>query len=299
MSEQAREAPEVVHGDDLCIRDPGGDGRAAIASPEVDHAPPADPDGLDRMLEPATDALLAAAALDEGEAVLDIGCGCGATTFSAAHAVGRSGAVYGIDVTPSMLNIARTRLASSALPNVTLTTADAQTDRLPGPADIAISRFGTMFFDDPVVAFANIRRALRPGGRLCFATWQPLDANAWLVIPGAALLRWITLPELDGAGPGMFSQSEPAALAVTLAAAGFDDIEAQPIKLALPIGADAEEALVRLADTGVGRAALDAVPAPTRDAAQDAVRAALAEHQGTEGVRLGAAILVTTARSRT
>jgi SAM-dependent methyltransferase len=299
MSEQASEAPEVVHGDDLCIRDPGGEGRAAIATTEVDHTPPADPDGLDRMLEPVTDALLAAAALDEGEAVLDIGCGCGATTFSAARAVGRFGAVHGIDVTPSMLDIARTRLASSRLPNVTLAAADAQTDRLPGPADLAISRFGTMFFDDPVAAFANIRRALRPGGRLCIATWQPLDANAWLVIPGAALLHWITLPELDGEGPGMFSQSEPAALAATMAAAGFDDVEDQPIKLALPIGADPDEALSRLADTGVGRAALDAVPVPTRVAAQDAVRAALAEHQRADGVHLGAAILITTARSRT
>jgi hypothetical protein len=84
-----------------------------------------------------------------------------------------------------------------------------------------------------------------------------------------------------------------------MAAAGFDDVEDQPIKLALPIGADPDEALSRLADTGVGRAALDAVPVPTRVAAQDAVRAALAEHQRADGVHLGAAILITTASSRT
>jgi SAM-dependent methyltransferase len=194
-----------------------------------------------------------------------------------------------------MLDIARARIASTGLQNVALVAADVQRDPLPGPADVAISRFGTMFFDDPIAAFATVRRALRPGGRACLATWQPLDANAWLVIPGAALLHWIELPRLDGPGPGMFSQSDPAVLSDTLTAAGFDDVSVEGVKLALPFGDDPESALMRLMDSGVGRAALDAVPESARVEAMNAVRAALAEHGGPNGVWLGAAVLVTTA----
>jgi SAM-dependent methyltransferase len=152
-----------------------------------------------------------------------------------------------------------------------------------------------MFFDDPIAAFTNIRDALRPGGRLCIATWQPLDANAWLVIPGAALLAWITLPDLDGNGPGMFSQSDPATVTATLAAAGWTNIDVTPTKLALPMGRDATHAAARLSDTGVGRAALDAVPAEQRPAALESVRDALAVHDTDDGVHLGAAVLITTA----
>ena len=73
--------------------------------------------------------------------------------------------------------------------------------------DAAISRFGTMFFADPTAAFVNIARGLRPSGRLCVATWQPLIANEWLTIPGAALSRYGTIPETEASGPGMFAQS--------------------------------------------------------------------------------------------
>jgi SAM-dependent methyltransferase len=289
-------APEtdVVHGDDLCIRDPGGADRAPIPSTDADHAPPRDPDGLDRMLAPVGEAIASAAGLRPGETVLDIGCGAGATTLVAAEAVGPDGTVHGVDVTPPMLDIARARLAASGLVNVELVEAEAQTAVLP-TADVAISRFGTMFFDGPVEAFANVRTALRPGGRLCIATWQPLEANAWLVVPGAALLRWITLPDLDGDGPGMFSQSNPAVVEATLDAAGYDDVTVRSVKLALPVGADASEATARLADTGVGRAAIGAVPADELPAALDAVRDAMGPHTRSDGVYLGAAVLIATA----
>jgi SAM-dependent methyltransferase len=295
MSETLHGTSDVVHGDDLCIRDPGGEGRASLPSNEADHTPPTDPDALDHMLAPVADALWAEAHLQPGESVLDLGCGCGATTLAAAHAVGPRGMAQGVDVTPSMLAIARGRLAASRLANVKFHEADTQTHPLPGSFDVAISRFGTMFFDDPVAAFTNIRRALRPNGRLCMATWQPLDANAWLVVPGAALLRWITLPDLDGSGPGMFSQSDPEVVAAALDAAGYADIAVRPLKLALPLGDDVDHAAERLADTGVGRAALAAVPEEQQRAALDAVRDALAAHAGTEGVLLGAAVLITTA----
>jgi SAM-dependent methyltransferase len=187
------------------------------------------------------------------------------------------------------------RLALSGLSNVSFVEADAQTFPFAAGYDVAISRFGTMFFDDPVAAFTNMRNALRPGGRLCLATWQPLEANAWLVLPGAALLRWITLPDVSDGGPGMFAQSAPDAVSATLRDAGYTTIEVAPVKVALPLGRNAAEATDRLADTGVGRAALNALPDETRPAALTAVETALADHGDTDGVRLGAAILVTTA----
>jgi SAM-dependent methyltransferase len=295
MTEALRGEGDVVQGDELCVRDPGGNDRVTVAGNDADHSPPEDPDALDRLLAPVADALFAAAKLRAGDAVLDIGCGCGATTLAAGRAVGDAGSASGIDVTPPMLEIARARLRSSGLTNVAFVEADAQTHASPIAYDVGLSRFGTMFFDDPTAAFLNIRRALRPGGRLCLATWQPLEANAWLVIPGAALLHWISLPESDGDGRGMFAQSDPAVVTATLQNAGYSNVDVAPVRLALPLGSDAADATERLADTGVGRAALDAVPDDQRPAAKAAVRAALAEHAGVDGVRLGAAVLITTA----
>jgi SAM-dependent methyltransferase len=299
MSNEQLAADGVVHGDDLCIRDPGGDDRGVIATDEADHSPSVDPDALDAMLAPVGDALLASADIRPGETVLDIGCGGGATTLAASRAVGPNGSVTGVDLTPEMLELARTRLAAGGKANVELLEGDAAKCDLKFGYDAAISRFGTMFFDDPVAAFVNIRQALKPGGRVCIATWQPLDANAWLVVPGAALLRWIELPDVSGTGPGMFSQSDPAIIAATLRDSGYVDVNVSSVKIALTLGATPDEAVERLIDTGVGRAAIGAVPDASRFDALAAVRAALADHCDATGIHLGAAILITTARART
>jgi SAM-dependent methyltransferase len=280
---------------EVCVLDPGGDDRAHIPVTDADHTPAADPDGADRVMAPVADALLAAAELVPGETVLDIGCGGGATTLRAASAISPDGSVSGIDVTESMLDVARRRLASSGLTNVALVHGDAQTHAFSSRFDVAISRFGTMFFTDPVAAFTNIGGALRPGGRLALATWQPLETNDWLTIPGAALLRWITLPDFSDGGPGMFAQSDPDRVRATLREAGYTGIELDAVTVALRLGSDPDEATERLADTGVGRAALDAVPEAQRPAARAAVRAAMADHAGSDGVRLGAAVWIITA----
>lgn len=146
----------------------------------------ADADRRDAVLGPVADALLAAARLQPGDTVLDLGCGCGATTLAAADLVAPAN-VVGLDLSGPMLELARQRTGTGA---ATFIQADAQTKTFDGERfDVAIGRSGTMFFDDPVAAFTNIATAVRPGGRLCLAAWQALDANEWLLVPGAVLLE--------------------------------------------------------------------------------------------------------------
>jgi SAM-dependent methyltransferase len=257
-----------------------------------------DPDRRDALLAPVGDALLAAVRLSAAEQVLDIGCGCGATTLEAARRVAPSGAAHGIDISTPMLDVARDRARRQGVTNADFERADAQTQALPvNRFDAAISRFGTMFFDDPVAAFANIASSISAGGRLCIATWQPLAANEWLTLPGAILQQYGDLPEAAG-GTGMFAQSDPAALTTTLTDAGFEAVEVAPREVGLRLGSDPAEAADYLVTTGPGRAVLDAVDDEVRPVAVAAVRAAMDEVAIPDGVHLGAAIWLTTARPR-
>jgi SAM-dependent methyltransferase len=261
--------------------------------------PGADPDARDRVMAPIADTLLDATRLAAGETVLDIGCGGGATTIAAAHTVAPGGKVWGIDLSAAMLDVARRRVESAGVANVTLVEGDAQTHELTTDLDVAISRFGTMFFVDPIAAFANVARRLRPSGRLCFATWQPLAANDWLTIPGAALLDWATFPEMANGSPGMFAQSDAGTIRTTLERAGFVNVEVAPVILPLTLGADPDQATAKPADTGGGRAVLETVPEAHRRAALASVRAALADRVDGSGVHLNAGIWITTADSGT
>ena len=123
---------------------------------------------LDRMLEPLGERGLATASPLPGERAIDIGCGCGATTIALAQRVGESGHVLGVDISEPMLARARERCAELRLANVELMRSDAQQAQLPPAHDLAFSRFGIMFVDDPTAAMANIGRGLEPGGRLVF-----------------------------------------------------------------------------------------------------------------------------------
>ncbi|MGH9274169.1 MAG: methyltransferase domain-containing protein, partial [Acidimicrobiales bacterium] len=244
-------------------------------------------DRRDAVLAPVADALLAAARLTAGEDVLDVGCGCGITTLAAAEVVA-PGAATGLDLSEPMLDLARQRAQHDP---ITFVQADAQTYRFDTDAyDAIISRFGTMFFDDPVAAFANLAAATRPTGRLCLATWQPLAANDWLLIPGAALLRYGSLPDTGGTAPGMFAQANPVVVTEVLAAAGWREVIVDPVTVSLRLGSDAAEATDYLADTGIARAVLDTIDPADRDEAIAAVTEALDAHANASGVHLDAGI---------
>ena len=251
----------------------------------------------DLVLAPVADALLAAADPSPGQRVLDVGSGCGATTLAAAALIGRTGHATGLDLSGPMLEVARGRARASDATNATFTQGDAQSHAYDEASfDLVISRFGTMFFADAVAAFTNLRSALRPGGRLTIATWQPLTDNDWLMVPAAALLDHTTAPATSTDGPGMFAQSDPELVHATLAAAGLSDIVVTAVEVTFTLGPTLDAAVDYLADTGPGRLLLDTIPeGPAREAALSDVRASLVDHTKDGHVVLAGGIWITTA----
>jgi len=182
---------------------------------------------VERRVQAVNDLLLARSAVAPGENVLEIGCGTGAATIPFAEAVGERGRVVGIDISEPMLAGARKRITESALRNVTLLQADAQTHRFePDSFDLITSRFGVMFFADPVAAFSNLLPTARPGGRLCFACWASLEANRHWLIPYDVALRHLGPPAPKPPhAPGPMAFSDPDYVRSFLGAAGFNAVE--------------------------------------------------------------------------
>jgi len=166
-----------------------------------------------------------------GQKVVDLGCGSGTTTLELAARVGPGGEVAGVDISAEMLARGRERAARADAGNIEFVHADVQVHDL-GEArfDAAYSRFGVMFFADPVAAFANIRKALRPRGVLSFVSWQSVFDNEWMLIPGAAVAQVTgSLPPVPGPGePGPFSLADPGRVRAVLDAAGFGSIAIAP-----------------------------------------------------------------------
>ena len=135
---------------------------------------------LDRQLDPIGREAMRRAAFTGGDTVIDVGCGCGETTLEIAGQVSR---VTGLDVSAMLLDIARRSAAAKGTFNVSFEEGDGQVWRAPEPVDVLFSRFGVMFFEDPTAAFANLRRSLKPGGRLAFSCWRQPKENLWLALP--------------------------------------------------------------------------------------------------------------------
>jgi len=203
---------------------------------------------MDRVLEPITVEALAAAAARPGEKVLDVGCGCGATSLALADAVGSGGHVRGIDISAEMLDEARRR--ASGRPELDFVLADAAAMPFERDRDLLFSRFGVMFFGDPVAAFTNLRRALRAGGRVTFACWRPVTENPWVIEPSRAVADIVPPePAGDPLAPGPFSLADPARIAAVLGSAGFQTVQARPFDSVFPLafegGADTAVSFVR------------------------------------------------------
>src|SRR3569833_2727563 len=180
---------------------------------------------LEQQLAPLGKRAFAALALKPGDHVLDIGCGGGETTLELARAVAPDGTVLGIDLSPAVLAFARG--AAKGCTRAQFINADAQAFPFePASFDAAYSRFGVMFFADPIAAFSNIHRSLKPGGRLAFVCWRALNENQLDLLPLQAASAYLPpQPVHDRDAPGPFAFAKPERVRGILARAGFTDIE--------------------------------------------------------------------------
>jgi SAM-dependent methyltransferase len=191
---------------------------------DADHQQRPSPVSYDAELQRHNRLLHQACGIQFNDHVLDIGCGTGQTTREAARAAKR-GSAFGVDVSASAIERARAVATDAAVHNVTFTCADAQVHPFPRDHfDVAISRFGTMFFDDPAAAFANISGTLRPAGRLVMMVWQPAERNEWDVAIRQALGDAGGSAASTGAGSGAFSPADPPVVKKLLTSARFVNI---------------------------------------------------------------------------
>jgi len=256
----------------------------------VQHAGP-----LDRFLKAATPPLLEAAFPGPGGAVLDIGCGYGTTTLEMARRLGPSGRCLGVDLSASMLELARGRAAETA-GGAEFRQADAQTADLGAAAfDAAMSRFGVMFFEDPAAAFGNIRKAVKPGGRLAFVCWRSPLENAFFSLPAMAAAPLLPpAPPADPDGPGQFAFADAGKVADILGRSGWR--EAAIDRLDAPVSLSEADARQLLLGVGPLGAALREHPdLATR--VTEAVDTALAPYRDGGRLKVTAACWLVTARA--
>jgi SAM-dependent methyltransferase len=237
--------------------------------------------------------------LQPGERILDLGCGTGQTTVELAARVGANGRVVGVDIADEMLEAARQRAVTQGVDNVDFLHCDVQCHDL-GECDGAFSRFGVMFYDDPVAAFANIRKAIRPGGRLSFACWQNALANEWMFVPGMAVMTVTgTPPPMPEPGqPGPFSLCEVDRVTDLLGQAGFSGIDIVPHNDVFSSPAEEIPGYAGVAlRIGAAREALKDADEATRQKAYEAVVEALNGKVEDGEVRLTRGVLLVAAES--
>jgi SAM-dependent methyltransferase len=262
-------------------------------------------DHLDGMFAPLTAIALDAAAPAPGERVIDIGCGCGATVLELARRIGPDqippGRVLGVDVSEPMTARARQRITAAGLTNADVLVSDASSHPFaPASADLLFSRFGVMFFADPAAAFANLRAAIRPGGRLVFACWRALEENSWFSVPVAAAGHLLPpSPPSEPDAPGPFAFADPDRVRRILAVAGWNHVTVTrqdvPIRVAGPGGiTEAAEFATRVG--ALARGLAEAEPEVKARAAQ-LVAEALGPFDGPDGITLTGSIWLVSARN--
>lgn len=258
---------------------------------------------LDAQLGALGTPVLERGALSPGDRVLDVGCGCGASSLEAAARVAPGGTVLGLDLSEPMLARARQRAEEAGAKNVRFERADVQTQAPPpGSMDVVISRFGVMFFASPEAAFTGLREALVAAGRLAFVCWQPMERNPWMAVPAAAVGRLVPLPAPAAPGsPGPFAFSDPDRVRRILDAAGFVEGAVDAFEGDLLVGGartlDAAGALA-IEMGPAARALREAgADAALRRKAADAAAEALRPFDGPDGVRAPFAAWIVTARA--
>ena len=279
--------PEQINADQLAFwNGPGG------------HTWVARQEHTDITLAPVTEALLAFATPKTGERVLDIGCGCGATTLEFARAVGPAGRVAALDISGPMLAEGQVRAKTAGIANIAWQQVDPAMAALDA-YDLLTSAFGVMFFGDPVGAFTNMRGAATPGARMAFVCWRALAENPWMEVPMNAVSRHLPpRPKAVPNAPGMFAFADPERVSEVLTAAGWAAPRLEKLDLDLDIaaGRGLEEAVDQSTKIGAINSWLRNQPTDVVSAAIASVRATLAVHLDGASVRLpGAMWLVSSA----
>jgi SAM-dependent methyltransferase len=253
----------------------------------------------DILLAPVLDVLIDRAKPVAGERILDVGCGSGATSVAFARKVGPSGHVFGVDVSAPML--ARARQSAPAELPIEFALADATIYPFaPAGFDLLASRFGVMFFAEPELSFANLRKALKPSGRVAFACWREPRENPWMMTALQAVYRHVPpLPQPEPDDPGPFAFASQERVHRILSRAGFTAVAMEPCDLALDlaIGRGLDAAVQSALEIGPPSRALEGHPADVRAAAAHSIREVLAPFARGEAVPLGAAIWLVTARA--
>jgi SAM-dependent methyltransferase len=254
---------------------------------------------LDRALKPFGQAALERAAVQPGERILDVGCGCGDSVVALSAKAGSSGHVIGVDLSAPMLALARQRL--EARDNVELIEADASSLPNRDDLDLVFSRFGVMFFDDPVGAFSQLRAALHRGGRLVFVCWRGLTDNPWTQLPTDVVREvWPEAPPpiTSNIGPGPLSLADSAEISRVLSAAGYSSLAIERFDSPVVLSTGGlDEAVDFAMNAGPAtRMLADAAPA-IRDAARQRLAAVLAPHRSDVGYTLAGSCWVVSANA--
>ena len=199
-----------------------------------------------------SDVVLPDLPVDSGARVLDVGCGWGDTAIQLARKAGPAGTVWGLDCCETFLEKGRTDAAKEGLDNIRFIDADVEVYPLDTGFDLCFSRFGMMFFQNPVAAMRNIHRALKPGGRLVFVVWRRIEDNPWLGLPKALVLDYLPPPGEAAAtcGPGPFSMANPNQVSAQLNAAGYQSFEFERIDGPVMVGDSLEQAVRFQLDIG-------------------------------------------------
>ena len=247
---------------------------------------------MDQMLNPLSDVAIDIAEPQFDERVMDVGCGCGATSVELAR---RGAKVWGIDVSASML--ARARERSVEHPDMVFTEADASTYEFLAEHRLIFSRFGVMFFADPVKAFSNLRSALVPQGRMVFLCWQAANKNEWISRVGQAVKGFLPEPTEapDPRAPGPFAFAESDYLEGILSRAGFQNIDFQSLSIDLKLASTVEEALDFQSNIGPLSAVIAQLEGQVREDAMNAAKEELQASMSEEGIKLGSAVWLVTA----
>lgn len=253
-------------------------------------------ESMDRMLHPLSREAMDTAGIAEGQSVLDVGCGCGGTSLDLARRVGSAGSVTGIDISTEMLARAVARAAAEPDLPLRFLNADASVETWTELRDHAFSRMGVMFFRDPVASFANIRRALKPGGRFTFVCWGDRARNPWRSIPMAVAKQHIELPAPPPPDePGPFAFAEGDRVRRIFADAGFSEVCVDALECDLLLGDTVEGAAEHAVQLGPLGNVLREAPEDVQARVADEMREAMTPHLQTDGVRLRASCWLATA----